>query len=57
MIYKPENEAVAKRVQGTLRKGTLLSDVGNQYTFTGDVLIVVGRDWRSTTATPAANKP
>ena len=54
IIYKPENEAVAKRVQTSLKKGTLLSDVGNKYTFTGDVLVVVGQDWRSTATSSAS---
>jgi LCP family protein required for cell wall assembly len=54
IVYKPENAGVAKRVRSTLKKGTLLADTAGKYSFTGDVLVIVGRDWRSTTATPAA---
>ena len=59
IVYSPENVAVAKRVQSTLRRGKLLEDTSGKYTFAGDVLVVVGRDWRSQTSSvaPASAKP
>lgn len=57
IVYAPENVGVAKRVQSALRRGKLLEDPNHTYSFTGDVLVVVGRDWRSSAATPTASKP
>jgi LCP family protein required for cell wall assembly len=55
IIYDPENIGVAKRILSTIKKGKLVPDTTGKYTFDGDVLVVVGRDWRTSSTTPTAS--
>ncbi len=60
IVYRGDYGGVAARVRQTIRRGKLINDVANQYKFTGDVMVVVGRDWRSadsSTTSSTATKP
>lgn len=56
IVYRGDNQGVAKRVKQAIRRGTLVNDSAGSYTFDGDVLVVVGRDWRSTESSATATK-
>ncbi len=57
IVYRGTNAAVAKRVKSTIRRGKLVNDTGQQYSFDGDVLLVVGRDWRAADSSATASAP
>ena len=44
IIYSGDNEAKAQKVSSLLGKGTVKKNDGT-YSFTGDILVVVGKDW------------
>jgi LCP family protein required for cell wall assembly len=57
IIYRGDYAGVAKRVRESLRRGKLVNDASNRYDFEGDVMVVVGRDWRSAETSAAAAAP
>lgn len=57
IVYRGDYGAVAQRVQKELGRGRILNDTAQQYSFTGDVMVVVGRDWRSAESSATAAKP
>ena len=46
VVYKPSGQAQAQAVADALGYGKI-TPAGSSYTFSGDVLVVVGKDWKS----------
>jgi hypothetical protein len=46
VVYKPSGQTKAQAVVAALGYGKIVA-AGTSYTFSGDVLVVVGKDWKS----------